>query len=172
MKSKIPKITALEVESAVSLFFGIRETVMVPNVSWGLLNHEADMVVLKPSGWAEEVEIKVSASDIKADLKKNRGRGHMRSPLIRKIWFAVPERLADDTNIPFFAGILKINERGRRVEIHRPAKLNLGARKLTDKEIYKLMRLGCMRIWSLKNKAIAGLNQRRYEQVLKQKELI
>ena len=160
--SRIPKLTAIEVEAAVAAFYGIRETVMVPNVSWGLLEHEADMVIMKASRWADEVEIKVSASDIKADLRKNRGRGHRRSPLIRKLWFAVPEHLADDPNIPVFAGILKINEHGERVEVYRPAPINPSARKLTDKETYTLMRLGCMRIWSLKNAAISHINDKRY----------
>jgi len=156
------KITAIEIESAVARFYGIRETIMVPNVSWGLLEHEADMVIVKASRWADEIEIKCSASDIKADLRKNNGKGHIRSPMIRKLWFAVPAELSDNPNIPLFAGILKITER-RSVEVMRPAEINPNARKLTEKEMYKLMRLGCMRIWSLKKAAIARINQKRYE---------
>ena len=89
-----PKLTTQRMEVILAQHFGIRETIVVPNVSWGLINHEADLLVLKPSGWAEEVEIKISRSDLRRDLKKNRGRGHMSSDLIWKLWFAVPAEMA------------------------------------------------------------------------------
>lgn len=146
------RLTAQDAELAVASFFGIRENIIVPNVSWGLFhdNHEADMVILRESGWADEVEIKVTASDIKADLCKHRGRGHARPETIRFLWFAVPEKLVDDPNIPEYAGILGIYEKGKTVRIVRPARARAGARKLNDKERNKLLRLGCLRIWMLK----------------------
>ena len=86
-------MTAREVEIGVADKFNYRQNVIVPNVSWGIgLRYEADLVVLRPSGYAVEVEIKVNASDIKADLKK---RHQHDSKLFRELWFAVPEELAD-----------------------------------------------------------------------------
>ena len=64
------KITTLEMEIAVMRWLGIRQNLVVPNVSWGLLNYEADVVSLTPSGYATEVEIKVSKADLLADFKK------------------------------------------------------------------------------------------------------
>lgn len=152
IRVKEHRLTAQDIELAVANFFGIRENIIVPNVSWGLFrdNHEADMVVLRESGWADEVEIKVTAHDIKKDLQKHYGRGHARSEMIRFLWFAVPEKLIGDPNIPEYAGILGVYEKGKTVRLVRPAKARAGARKLNEKEHGKLLRLGCLRIWMLK----------------------
>lgn len=153
----IPRWTAVEVEAAVAAYFGVRENVIVPNVSWGFFRdgHEADLVLLKPSGWADEIEIKVSKADIKRDLGKNGGRGHVRNLFMRRLWFAVPEHLAGDPCIPEFAGILSLSRgdhSGARVRIHslRAPKVNPAAKKLSEHDQLRLMRLGCMRIWGLK----------------------
>ena len=52
-------------------FWNKRSDIMIPNLSWGLLNHEADFVVITKSGYLTEVEIKRSFSDLKADFKKD-----------------------------------------------------------------------------------------------------
>ena len=162
-RKKVPKVTALDIEFAAAWHFGWRQNLVVPNVSWGLFrdNHEADLVVLHSSGHADEVEIKVSRSDIAADLKKNRGRGHVRSALMRRLWFAVPEELSDDPNIPADAGILAVRQGSRYVRVVRQAAVNKQAVKLTEQQRLKLLHLGCMRIWSLKEKERRRLNLRR-----------
>ena len=48
-----------------------RQDIMIPNLSWGLLNHEADFVAITKSGYLTEVEIKRSFADLKADFKKD-----------------------------------------------------------------------------------------------------
>lgn len=48
-----------------------RTDTIIPNLSWGLLNHEADFCVINKSGYVTEIEIKRSFSDLKADFKKN-----------------------------------------------------------------------------------------------------
>jgi len=148
------KITAQEIEIAVAQHFGYRYKIVVPNVSWGLgLNYEADVVVLQKSGYAIEIEIKISASDIKADLKK---RHQHDSNMFKQLYFAVPLELANNENIPERAGILAVMGREtngvRDVELKRAAKTNKNAVKLSEIQIRKLMSLGCMRIWSLKKK--------------------
>lgn len=152
-----PKLTTQRMEVILAQHFGIRETIVVPNVSWGLINHEADLLVLKPSGWAEEVEIKISRSDLRRDLKKNRGRGHMSSDLIWKLWFAVPAEMATMPEIPAHAGILSVqySKWGTWiVDVVRAPKINKRARKLTDGDTRRLMRLGMFRIWTLKEKLL------------------
>ncbi len=159
-KTQVPKITALDVEVAAVWHFGWRQNLIVPNVSWGLFhdNHEADLVVLRNSGYADEVEIKVSRSDILADLKKRHGRGHVRSVLMRRLWFAVPEELADDPNIPAFAGILAVRKGSRYARVVRHAEENRNAQRLSERQRLTLLRLGCMRVWSLKEKERRRLN--------------
>lgn len=154
---KPPKMTAQLMELLVASHFGTRENIIVPNVSWGLINHEADVLVLRPSGWIEEVEIKVSKSDIKRDLQKNDGGGHRHSQLIHKLWFAVPVHLADTPEIPADAGILTATYTFGwgspwSLGVLRAPKCYKRARKATPDEVYKLMRLGMFRIWTLKDK--------------------
>lgn len=146
------RICCQDIEIAVARHFNPRLNLIVPNVSWGLpgLQYEADMVVLRPSGYAAEVEIKTSASDIKADLGK--GHNHLCS-LFSEIWFAVPEELADDPNIPDYAGILAVSRDPKKerlcVRVVRRGKRR-SKRKFEDRHRLALLRLGCLRIWHLK----------------------
>ena len=129
---------------------------MVPNVSWGLLNHEADILIVRKSGWIDEIEIKITASDLRCDQLKNRGRGHMRDKHVHKLWFCIPEKLAEMPEIPERAGILSVvyNENWHRYQIKsiRGPKIDKDAVKPDIHTIHKLLRLGVMRIWSLKAK--------------------
>jgi len=144
-------MTAQQVEIAVAKHFGYRQNLIVPNVHWGLnLPYEADLVVLRPSGWAIEVEIKVSAADIRADLKKTRQHD---SNLFRELYFAVPERLSTNTNIPEHAGILSVYEYKPgwlKVKMLRRSVLRKTATKWKPETRQKLCELAAMRIWSLK----------------------
>lgn len=154
--AKPPPLKTNRLELLVANHFGTRANIIVPNVSWGLLNHEADILVLRPSGWAEEVELKVSRADLKRDSQKHGGRGHRDSDLVHKLWFAVPQALADDPAIPARAGILSAayGPWGWHLETVRAPQCNKRAHKLTVKEIHQLMRLGMLRIWTLKQKLL------------------
>ncbi len=155
-------LTARDIEIAVARHFNYRLNIIVPNVSWGLLpwGHEADMIIIRPSGYAEEIEIKISGSDIKADTKKRhreiRAKGLLLPPafdILRRLWFAVPEKLKDHPDIPAYAGILAY-QADEDAYVHivtaRAASINKNARRLTPDEHAKALHLGCMRIWSLK----------------------
>lgn len=150
--------TAQQIEIAVAKHFGYRQNLIVPNVHWGLnLPYEADLVVLRPSSWAIEVEIKVTASDIKADTRKRRQHD---SNLFRELYFAVPESLSANTNIPEHAGILSVywHKPGwLKVKKVRCAALRKTATKWKPETRQKLCELAAMRIWSLKQ----HLNDRR-----------
>lgn len=145
------KITSLDIEIAVAEHFGWRQNVIVPNVHWGLgLHYEADLVVLRPSGWAIEVEIKISSADIRADLKKRRQHD---SPLFRELYFAVPECLAENDSIPEHAGILSIYEYKPgwlKVKKIRNPVVRKTAHKWKPETRQKLYELAAMRTWSLK----------------------
>lgn len=161
-------MNASDVELCVAHRFGIRRNVIVPNVSWGMnLHYEADVVVLRRSGFAIEIEIKVSASDIKADQRK---RHTHNSNLFRELWFAVPEKLADHPDIPKRAGILvaKVSEedsapmRRYTTEATRGPTTNKNAKRWTDAQRMKLLSLSAMRIWNLKHRD----NLRRHPKVI------
>ena len=143
-------ISTTEIEIAVAKYFGFLTKIIVPNVCTVLNAHECDLLVVYPSGWAIEVEIKRSKSDVKADLKKY--HTHI-SNKIRALYFALPVEIYKECidYIPEKAGILIVKDNGI-VECVRKPKVSQFAMKLTEKEMKKNMRLGCLRIWSLKNK--------------------
>ena len=106
------------------------------------------MVVLRDSGYAIEIEIKISASDIMADVHKKHTHD---SDLFRQLYFAVPAELAENKNIPEKAGILSFDynsEGSGFIEQKRAAKVNRWAQKISEKQKMKLASLGCERMWS------------------------
>ena len=140
----------LKIELAIANYFGIREHLIVPNVSWGLGIHEVDLLVITNSGFAWEIEIKTSIADLKADMKKT--HNHF-SDIIRRLYFAIPVDLKTKAIdfIPQRAGLLIVDNDGYVSSI-KPIQENRTARKLTQVEIEHLGRLASMRIWTLKRK--------------------
>jgi len=162
-KPKTKPITTIEMEIAIAKMFGIRQHIIVPNLSWGLTGmHECDLFLIKKSGVSVEIEIKRSKSDFLADFKK--GHNHKdRYNRITEFYYAFPEDLIDKCIelIPEHAGIISCKrwidynkEEWVSAQIKRPPKRIKGARKLTEEEQLKVARLGCMRIFPLKEKLI------------------
>lgn len=162
-------ITTIEMEVGISKYFGVRQNIIVPNISWGFMNHEADMFVVKKSGYASEIEIKRTKADLIADFKKP--HRHIDSlNRIQELYYAFPESIYNTCKdiIPDGAGILTCdkwyNDMSRikkwvvTVRTKRKPTKNKSARKLTDKERLKIAHLGTMRIWSLKEKIIKSQN--------------
>jgi len=153
------KITQI-VEIASAKYFNYRTNIIVPNVSWGIgLRYEADLVVLRPSGYAAEIEIKATESDIKRDKKKRFGHDghHYRyGQLFRELWFAVPEHLVFSKSIPETAGLICVikYKKSNIAKVVRRPKIRKSAVKWPEVLRTKLMHLGLMRIWGLKQKRI------------------
>lgn len=65
-------VRCIDIELAIFRLYDIRQHIIVPNVSdqMCLVPFETDMLVLTQSGYATGFEIKVSKSDLLADLKK------------------------------------------------------------------------------------------------------
>lgn len=144
--------STIEIEYALANHFGIRQNVIVPNISWGMNIHECDLLILRTSGFCVEVEIKRSKADLIKDLEKKHGHS---SPKIRELYFAIPKSMLENciSFIPERAGIFSFEKpEGKMVRItkERPPKINMQSRRLTDDERYNVARLGVMRIWSLK----------------------
>lgn len=160
-RQKVP--SCLEIESVVADMWGYSKNLIVPNISWGAGLHECDLLILRKSGWAVEVEIKISMSDLKKDATKT--HAHLSDKIIH-LYFAVPDKLIPYLAlIPERAGIILISpytyhhwSKGLRTtfkgEIVRNPASNPKAVKWTEKERMNLGRLGCMRIWSLKKSLI------------------
>ena len=93
-------MTTLEMEIAVMKDCDIRQNIVVPNVSFGIVRysyekgkekydelHECDILKVTLSGYATEYEIKVSESDFKADAKKKHSHD---SKFIKQMYYVVP----------------------------------------------------------------------------------
>ena len=144
------QMTTQQVEIAIAKHFKPRVNLVVPNVSWGMgISYECDIVVLTKSGYAYEIEIKVSRGDLVKDGKKRHQHNDGR---FRYLWFAVPMSLLKHIEfIPARAGILGVTSKGRVHVLANPV-INQHAPRWSDWDRYKLARLGCLRIWPLKEK--------------------
>ena len=148
---KQPKIHSGHIEVAVARLLNYRVYTIVPNVSWGAnLRHECDMLAIDGGGRLTEIEIKISMSDLKADFKKKHNH---ESKIISRLVYAMPEKMIEKglPLIPKWSGIISVRWTGNsfkakwvRLARHRHEG------KPTDGQIKNIMRLGCMRIWSLK----------------------
>ncbi len=153
--------TISEIEVAIAHWFGIRTHVIVPNVTWGLnFNYELDLAILSTSDYLYEVEIKTSKSDLIRDKEKDKWRYHDLLGRIRKLWFAVPEKVNNlIEDILAKAGLLSVSNNGNVIEIRKPT-IDTSAKKLSDKDKFKLARLGAMRIWNLKHNNIMKMHNK------------
>ena len=145
----ISKLNCTEIEIAVARHINPRINLIVPNVFWGFgLNYEADLVVVTPTGYAWEIEIKTTVSDLKADQKK---RYQHNSNKFKRLYFAVPYSMKEISLelIPERSGLLVVNYDYRVLLVKAPTS-NRYAHKLTLDEVEKLKDLAAMRIWSLK----------------------
>lgn len=165
IKLKTKPIKTIEIEISVSKYFGIRQNIIVPNISWGLLSHEVDLLVVRKSGIAIEIEIKISLQDFKADFKKQHHHQE-RLNRITEFYYAMPETLYEKCKdlIPPEAGILTCNRgswEGAKVyvkKVRRSIRIK-NAKKLTTEEQFKVAQLGCLRIMPLKEKIVNLTNK-------------
>lgn len=166
------KLNIHEIELRIAQYFGIRENIIVPNVSWGYFKtHEADMVILTKSGYITEVEIKRSLEDLKADFKKH--TNHYEGK-VEQLFYAVPVGIADKAwkiieqsfeGNPVKCGMLVYDE-GGGVGVYMPApsismmqRKNKQDNRLFLEEQNRLIRLGVMRYWSLVQRVIDNHKQ-------------
>lgn len=156
-----------EIELAIvnSGIFNKRNDIIVPNVSWGLLNHEADMVVMTKSGYLTEIEIKRSLEDFKADFKKDHQHDDER---VYKFYYCVPSLIKDKviellkTRHEFIPAVLSYTEEGVVIDLKVGFPNTNRGRKLFLEEQLTIARLGCMRVWNLKQKLVDVLCEKEY----------
>lgn len=146
----------LDIELAVVKMFNPRQTTIIPNVSWGLDLHECDLLIIRPSMYCVEVEIKTSKQDLLNDLKKKHGH---KSKRIKELYYALPECLLSTAveKLPEHCGIIVVKTikyttlSYYRASVHRKAIPNKDAIPLSLKTYTKALQLLGLRIWKLKN---------------------
>lgn len=85
---------AADIATAVVRFhFPPRIWAVCPNVSWGLLPWEADLVAIGKTGRVHEIEIKISAADLRADIRKQKWKNGGLEGYVHAYWLAVPDKL-------------------------------------------------------------------------------
>lgn len=141
-------LTSALIEVSLARYFDYRRNYIVPNVHWGLNLHECDILVVTKAGYATEVEIKVSVADMRADFDKPHGH---RSNRIKQLYYCVPQPLQEKILplVPEHAGLLVVNPRSCQITCVKPA-VTKQSLAFKEYEIRKLLELGTLRIWDLK----------------------
>jgi len=149
----------IDVEIALMDYYKVNKKLIVPNVSWGMGIglHECDLLILTPTGYATEIEIKVSKGDLLKDKFKPHAHKHNH---IKSFYFCVPEKLKEIAlnDIPSRAGLLVISDKMKITEIRKPTH-NTTAIKWDEHLMFKLAKLGTMRILTLKKNIIKCRNK-------------
>ena len=155
-KGVCTELSVKEIQALLAEYWGIRSNIIVPNVSWGLLDYEADLLVMNNTGYVTEVEIKRSWSDFLADFKKDEN-AH-KSEIIYQFWYCVPDEIykkcveklkevypdsLDRPNVISYSDSGVLNFHGKTASYCRGKH-----RKLFLEEQLKLARLGALRYWS------------------------
>jgi hypothetical protein len=153
-------LKAAEMEVAIADRFDLRKNILVPNIQAGMGLHEVDVLMLRPTGYATEFEIKISKGDLMKDFKKDH---HHASNMINEMYYAVPMNLVRHTMrvIPKEMGIVGVlrTPQGFKTDIIREAVPNKDARKWTDAERMQLLRLAYIRSWQYRKK-LMGIKHR------------
>jgi len=111
---------------------------------------ESDILFLSKSGYWTEIEIKVSRSDFKADLKNKVGKHWLLSDPDNKLkpnqfFYAAPRGLIHPDEVPEYAGLLTVSDRCFGADMQKPApwlhrrKIDPNELDLTDKFYYNMV---------------------------------
>ena len=161
------KLSVQQIQLALhdSFLFDQRSSVIVPNISWGMLPYEADLIGISKSGQVTEVEIKRSLSDLRADYKK----GHRHdAPCVTYFYYCVPESLVEQAKkvileneqkrcvVPIgekdCPALLFYTEEGEIRQTGFGAAKRFGYHQADDKDVKDAGRLVSLRYWDLARK--------------------
>jgi hypothetical protein len=108
---------------------------------------QADLIVLTPSNYLTEIEIKVTLADWNHDRHKEKWKGQRKH--VSRFFYAVPESLADKAPewIPIEAGILAVQSGlGKRIRTVRDAK-RIKADPVSESEVRRMYEACYFRYW-------------------------
>jgi hypothetical protein len=103
-------MTTLEIEIALLKHFDFTQKLILPRISFGAGIHECDILVMSKSGYATEIEIKISVADLKKDLNKKHTHN---SDKIKYFYYAIPKEMYDYNLLNFMkdcSGLLLIDK--------------------------------------------------------------
>lgn len=165
------KLDIKQIEFAIARLFGVRDNIIVPNISWGFfITHEADLLIMSRTGYLTEVEIKRSYNDLLADFKKT--TSHYEGK-VEHMYYAVPVSIADKSwkaitesfcGQTVKCGLLTYDERGFAKEVVKAPSIssilhrNKQDHKLFVEEQLQIARLGTMRYWSMQERILTKQN--------------
>lgn len=167
--------------------------IAVPNTT-AIVGWEADLLLLHPSGWVWEVEIKVSVADFRREFRTKAAKHHIlregsltntasyggyirtrKNKHVQKYFFAVPKDVFDKLNeedFPDYAGIIVVDPERfdswkRPVPyIHRRAKNLPGVEKADSAFRIRLLELAHARFWAFAFRDDSLLDNREAEEVV------
>jgi hypothetical protein len=120
-----------------------RTHLMIPNVSWGLLHWEADLVAISKAGYLIEIEIKIS--------NKTKFKSRIGWQMVKQFYYAIPAGLTAHFPQDYLsrAGLIEVPDTmdGYCRVVHE-APVNRDARALTATEISQALRLLGLRFWA------------------------
>ena len=148
------KVTTNQVEISLMYWCDIRRNIVVDRIKYinGLFAFEADMLMVRPSGYMTGFEIKVSKADFNADKKKPHFNNPMYYKNFRHYYYVVADNIVDHAlaNIPEFCGLISAGSNGRLRVVKQPPVI--GTYKLTAEQQFAVARLGALRILGYKVK--------------------
>jgi hypothetical protein len=144
-------MTARDIELSLATWMFPYWKWLIVSRTYQIVGHECDILAVTQAGYAHEVEIKVSLSDVKADLKKEHRHGDGDNR-IKCFWFALPADLIEKAEpfIPQRAGIILIShygDCGERAKIYRKPTVNRQALPWSFNDRFILARAGLFRYW-------------------------
>jgi hypothetical protein len=151
-------ITTQLMEVLLMKHFSFNSNHIVPGVLMNGGRRELDLLVVTNNGYAYEVEIKISKQDLLNDKKKKHNHGYDK---LKNVWFAVSENIEIEfalKHIPEHAGLIWVYYDNFNFKYKcKVVKLPVNKKKpykWSKEEIHDLLRLGTMRIYSLKKKNV------------------
>ena len=162
------ELSVKEIQALLADYWGIRNNIIVPNVSWGMLDYEADLLIMNQTGYVMEIEIQRSWSDFLADFKKDEV-AH-KSEIIYQFWYCVPDEIYSKCKeklkevYPDSIGrpnIISYTDSGMLNFHGKAASYCSGKhRKLYLEEQLKLARLGTLRYWNSEFKRLRTADEK------------
>ena len=161
------KWTERKIATAVAYKFFKRAVLAVPNCYW--TGNETDLLVVHKDLRLIDIEIKISRSDLKADLSKDKwwkkrpwARRHLpkeRREWPDKVWkhyYVMPAEIWDDkllASIPATSGVILVRhdarcDQGVYIWAKKPAKPCREAKPICPADAIDIARLANLRMWT------------------------